>query len=148
MLHVQVASLRLSDLPLSSSLTQAPSRDISLWRHHINLRSPQTSIKMSYLTPPSTGRKKRGVFNKYRQPEYYEDIYGEMNKDEKLEGRPDRCDTESESESDSEDIEGISKRKAFQQTPKSLKRKRGVPDVDDGKSCKSHMASHESTDHD
>ncbi|KAF2173333.1 hypothetical protein M409DRAFT_17273 [Zasmidium cellare ATCC 36951] len=84
---------------------------------------------MAYLTPPSSKRKNRSVFNKHRQPIYYEDLYGEMNKDEEFDRYPDKCETESESERDFETDESPLQRKSSQRPSRSLKRKRGEQDT-------------------
>ncbi|CAK3892391.1 Hypothetical predicted protein [Lecanosticta acicola] len=51
---------------------------------------------MPYLTPPPTVQK--GIFTQQLRPEYYEDIYGEINPDE--DQHAERCESESESDGD------------------------------------------------
>lgn len=68
---------------------------------------------MSYSTPPSTVRK--GIFTRTRQPEYYEDLYGERNAEEAFDRHPDIC--ESESDSEDEDTKSFSKYKLYRRLP-------------------------------
>lgn len=65
---------------------------------------------MPYPTPPPTVRK--GMFTRTRQPEYYEDLYGERNAEEAFDRHPDIC--ESESDSEDEDTKDFSKYKLYQ----------------------------------
>lgn len=58
---------------------------------------------MPLPTPPQP--LKRGLFaTSQKAPVYYEDVYGHLNSDEELEGGPQLCESDSESDDDNQPI--------------------------------------------